>query len=111
MSSVAFKAAVASNDARALSQVKGIGKKTAERIIVELRDKVGIAAQWESNSEKHAPSPADAALNDAVLALIALGYKQVDAHKCVSTILAKSPSDRPAPSTDELVREALRNLL
>jgi Holliday junction DNA helicase RuvA len=111
MSSVAFKAAVASNDARALSQVKGIGKKTAERIIVELRDKVGIAAQWESNSEKHAPSPADAALNDAVLALIALGYKQVDAHKCVSTILAKSPSDRPAPTTDELVREALRNLL
>jgi Holliday junction DNA helicase RuvA len=111
MSSVAFKAAVASNDARALSQVKGIGKKTAERIIVELRDKVGIAAQWESNSEKHAPSPTDAALNDAVLALIALGYKQVDAHKCVSNILASSPSDRPAPTTDELVREALRNLL
>lgn len=111
MSALDFKAAVASNDAPALSKVKGIGKKTAERIIVELRDKVGIAAQWEANSQKNAPSPSDVALNDAVLALIALGYKQVDAHKCVSSILQSWPADRPSPTTDELVRESLRKLI
>ena len=105
------KSAVVAGDTVLLSKTKGIGKKTAERIIVELRDKVGIAAQWEANSQKNAPSPSDVALNDAVLALIALGYKQVDAHQCVSSILQSWPADRPSPTTDELVRESLRKLI
>lgn len=103
----AFKAAVVAGDTAALSRIKGIGKKTAERIVVELKDKVGIAAAWEAASSGHAPSAEEVKVNDAVLALIALGYKQVDALKAVRTATAKSP----AANTEELVTASLKLLL
>ena len=49
-----FKAAVVSNDLASLARIKGIGKKTAERVVVELKDKVGIAATWEAASAAQA---------------------------------------------------------
>ncbi|MEI6713696.1 MAG: Holliday junction branch migration protein RuvA [Verrucomicrobiota bacterium] len=103
-----FKAAVVASDIKSLSQVKGIGKKTAERIILELKDKVGIAAAWEAASENHAPSARDHEMNDAILALIALGYKQVDALKAVKAFTDSHPGGE-FPS-DALVREALKRL-
>ena len=103
-----FKAAVVKGDAALLSKTKGIGKKTAERIIVELKDKVGIAAAWEAASASHAPSPADVQLNDAVLALIALGYKQVDAHKAVRQVQEKAGG---TASTEDLIRQGLKLLI
>jgi Holliday junction DNA helicase RuvA len=107
MSVTNFKAAVVNGDAGLLAKIKGIGKKTAERIIVELKDRVGVAAAWEAASAAHAPSPEETQINDAVLALIALGYKQVDAHKAVKQVWEKSG---PAKSED-LVRGALKLLL
>lgn len=104
-----FKSAVIAGDAGLLSKTKGIGKKTAERIIVELKDKVGIAAAWEAASESHAPSAEETLVNDAVLALIALGYKQVDAHKAVKQMFDKG--DKSKHTTEELVRQALKSLL
>src|SRR6266850_464716 len=83
MNAVAFRGAVANGDVKALSQISGVGKKTAERIVVELRDKVGAAGAWEASSAKRALSPADQKINDAVLALMALGFKQVEAHESV----------------------------
>ena len=56
---------------------------------MELKDKVGIAAAWEAASAAHAPTPEEAQVNDAVLALISLGYKQVDAHKAVKAAQEK----------------------
>jgi Holliday junction DNA helicase RuvA len=103
-----FKAAVVANDAKSLSQVKGIGKKTAERIIVELKDKVGVAAAWEAASAEHAPSPQEVHVNDAVLALISLGYKQIDAHKAVKQVIEKQGGGQ---TSDELVRQSLKSLL
>ena len=103
----AFKAAVVAGDTAALSRIKGIGKKTAERIVVELKDKVGIAAAWEAASSGHAPSAEEVKVNDAVLALIALGYKQVDALKAVRTAETKLPS----ANTEELVTASLKLLL
>lgn len=103
-----FKAAVVAGDTKSLSQVKGIGKKTAERIIVELRDKVGVSAAWEAASSAHAPELRQLEMNDAMLALIALGYKQVDAHKAVKSVTDARPGEE-IPS-DELVREALKRL-
>src|SRR5438045_2260385 len=80
MSVTSFKSAVVSGATDAISKVKGVGKKTAERVVLELKDKVGVAAAWEAASAAHAPSAEEAHVNDAVLALISLGYKQVDAH-------------------------------
>lgn len=101
----AFRGAVANNDVKALSQISGVGKKTAERIVVELRDKVGQAGAWEAASAQRALSPDDQKINDAVLALMALGFKQIEAHDAVrtaQTILG------PNASVEDLVRACLK---
>lgn len=105
-----FKNAIVTNDVAALSKISGVGKKTAERMALELRDKLGVAATWEASSSSHAPSPVDLAINDAVLALIALGYKQVEAHKAIKAIY-KPAADGQPPLSEDLVRQALKILL
>lgn len=108
MSVTLFQAAVIANDIAALSRISGVGKKTAERIVVELKDKVGVAAEWEAASAKNAPNSTDAAAHDAVLALISLGYKQIDAHKAVKTVSAQSQNSPFSP--EDLIRNALKIL-
>lgn len=88
MNATAFRGAVANGDVKALSQISGVGRKTAERIVVELKDKIGAAGAWEASSDKRALSAADQKINDAVLALMALGFKQPDAHEAVRGALA-----------------------
>jgi len=105
MNAVTFRGAVANADIKALSQISGVGKKTAERIVVELRDKIGAAGAWEASSAQRALSPADQKINDAVLALLALGFKQVDAHNTVRQ--AQSALGAQA-TVEDLVRAALR---
>jgi Holliday junction DNA helicase RuvA len=83
MNATAFRGAVANGDVKALSQISGVGRKTAERIVVELKDKVGAAGAWEAASAQRGLSPEDQKLNDAVLALLALGFKQIEAHDAV----------------------------
>jgi holliday junction DNA helicase RuvA len=107
MSVTSFKDAVVNKAVDAISKVKGVGKKTAERIVLELKDKVGVAAMWEAASAEHAPSAEQVQVNDAVLALISLGYKQVDAHKAVKQALAADGEK----STEDLVRQALKLLI
>ena len=88
-----FKAAVVSSDIAAISRIKGVGKKTAERVVLELKDKVGVAAEWEAASA--ATRRANAIKRcDAVLALISLGYKQLEAHKAIKQCLAEAPGRR-----------------
>lgn len=105
MNVVAFKGAVANGDVKALSQINGVGKKTAERIVVELRDKVGKAGAWEATSAERALSPEDQKINDAILALMALGFKQVEAHDAIKASVEKLG---PTAGPDELVRASLR---
>ena len=71
---------------------------------LELKDKVGVAAAWEAASATHAPSPEEGHANEAVLALIALGYKQVDAHRIVHDLQQKNREK----SAEELVRGILK---
>ena len=75
--------------------------------MLELRDKLGVAATWEAASSSHAPTPEETAVSDAVLALISLGYKQVDAHKAVKQVY-KTGGEMPKP--EDLVRLALKIL-
>jgi Holliday junction DNA helicase RuvA len=105
MNAVSFRGAVANGDVKALSQISGVGKKTAERIVVELRDKIGAAGAWEASSAARSLSPADQKINDAVLALMALGFKQVDAH---DSIRASQAVLGPQAAVEDLVRAALK---
>jgi holliday junction DNA helicase RuvA len=100
-----FKACVATGDLVALSRIKGVGKKTAERIVVELRDKVGVAAAWQA-APGNVP-PLESHAMDAVLALVSLGYRQTDAQKAVHQFLAATPGEL---ATDIILRGALRAL-
>jgi holliday junction DNA helicase RuvA len=102
-----FKAAVVDSDTASIAKISGLGKKTAERIVLELKDKLGVAAAWEAASADKAPSAEARASNDAVLALIALGYKQVDAAKSVREVALKNKE----AGTEELVRLALKGLV
>lgn len=102
-----FKAAVVDSDIASIAKISGLGKKTAERIVLELKDKLGVAAAWEAASAEHAPTAEARAANDAVLALIALGYKQVDAAKAVREAALKNKE----AGTEELVRLALKGLV
>ena len=83
MNVTAFRGAVAGSDVKSLSQISGVGKKTAERIVVELRDKIGAAAAMEAASAKHGLAPDDQKTTDAMLALVALGFKQNEASDAV----------------------------
>jgi Holliday junction DNA helicase RuvA len=105
MNAIAFRGAVAKGDVKSLSQISGVGKKTAERIVVELRDKVGAAGAWEASSAQRALSPGDQKINDAVLALIALGFKQIDAHDAVRSAQSSLGVDA---SIEDLVRACLK---
>ncbi|PWU14763.1 MAG: Holliday junction branch migration protein RuvA [Verrucomicrobia bacterium] len=105
ISVTAFRGAVANGDVKALSQISGVGKKTAERMVVELRDKVGAAGAWEASSAARGLSPDDQKVNDAVLALIALGFKQIEAHDTVRKTQATLGSQA---TVEDLVRACLR---
>src|SRR5216117_587485 len=101
-----FKAAVVNSDITSLSKISGLGKKTAERIVLELKDKLGVAAAWEAASAAHAPTEEQSQANEAVLALIALGYKQIEAHKAVRDLQEKGE----AKSAEELVKLTLKKM-
>lgn len=105
MNPTAFRGAVAKGDVKALSQISGVGKKTAERIVVELKDKIGVVGAWEAASAQRALSPEDQKVNDAVLALIALGFKQAEAHDAVRRGLAVLGAEA---TVEDLVRACLK---
>jgi len=105
ISVTAFRGAVANADIKALSQISGVGKKTAERIVVELKDKIGAAGAWEASSAQRALSPEDQKVNDGVLALVALGFKQIEAH---DAIRKAQHSLGPQATIEDLVRACLR---
>jgi Holliday junction DNA helicase RuvA len=105
ISVTAFRGAVATGDLKSLSKISGVGKKTAERIVVELKDKIGMAGAWEAASAKHGLSSDEQRINDAVLALVALGFKQIDAHDSVREAQAVLGAQA---TVEELVRACLK---
>ena len=98
-----FKDAVVNDDAKTLATIKGLGKKTAERIILELKDKVGIAETWKPLEPGDSGSTTNHA-QEAELALLALGFKQADARKAITAAL----KEHPESSVEDLIRTSLR---
>jgi Holliday junction DNA helicase RuvA len=96
--------AIVRGDVALLSQCPGVGKKTAERLVVELKDKVGLEGPGVSVVASAVSSAAPSAASDAVAALIALGFKAADADKGVRAALTKLGAGATA---DQLVKAAL----
>ena len=99
-----LKAAIAQGDVKRLSSITGIGKKTAERIVIELRDRITAGEALEAVAGAVEPSPSDLRRRDAVLALVSLGYKQAEAVRMVTAAVPEAAEDL---SVEEIVRRAL----
>jgi Holliday junction DNA helicase RuvA len=88
-----------------------VGRKTAERIVLELKDKVGVTQAWQAATQaRQSDDPRQQAASDAVLALIALGYKQAEAQKAVQALIKEGKVGNDANAAQQLLREALRQL-
>lgn len=105
MSPELLRGAIARSDVALLAKCPGIGKKTAERLVIELKDKVGLPAGSQASAPGE-PTPAaePSAFQDAVASLMTLGYKPADADKLVRKASAASGADA---SVEELLRKAL----
>jgi Holliday junction DNA helicase RuvA len=97
-----LKTALIESNVKRLSSIPGIGKKTAERIIVELRDKFSASEALETLAGSDDQPVGDVRLRDAALALISLGYKQDDARKMVKALKLEAGT-----SVEDLIRMAL----
>ncbi len=96
---------IATNDVKGLSAVKGLGKKTAERIILELREKVGkidLSKEKVLKEEKVVLSTDD---EDAIIALMSLGFTKAE---CVTAI--KDAKAQGAKTIEELISFAIKNI-
>ncbi len=102
-----FKAAVARGDEKMLKSVSGIGPKTASRLIVELKERIGLAPGYEAISRELEPTEEQKRLYDAALALIKLGYTQAAAQKALRRALEKMEGET---TLEELVKRALKNV-
>lgn len=99
---------VVAGDAKGLQRVKGVGGKTAERLCLELRDRIaqlGLTAgiQDSGNAGPVTTTSANAALEDAVAALVTLGFQEADARKRADKALSGG-----AGNTEDLIKAVLR---
>ncbi len=97
---------IAQGDSTKLCSIKGVGKKTAERIILELKDRVGEMAG--SQTTTGIPIQPGIAIGDAVEALVALGFGKNEAEAAVKRALDELRLDSANVHSGEIVREALR---
>ena len=99
---------IASGNEAALTTVKGIGSKTAQRVIVDLKGKVKTVAGKTDGSDAFAAGHAGVA-EEAVAALVMLGFQRTASQKAVQTILKKSQG-KPAPAIEQIIKTALKML-
>jgi Holliday junction DNA helicase RuvA len=104
-----FLASISREDLSTLVRIPGIGRKTAERLIIEMRD---VISKWKyvSESSKASGNITSSCLNDnvydATCALVALGFKQQDVSRAISKIV----SDNNEITTESLIKIALKNM-
>lgn len=106
MDGQSFARAVRGGDLSALTAMPGVGKKTAERLLIEMRDRVSNWHNGEGDPADGAPiaAPAQDKLSDAEAALVALGYKPAEAARLVTAVDSDTITD-----SEELIRLALRS--
>ena len=105
MDIISFVRCVQTEDSGALSALPGLGKKTAERLIVEMRDKVlNFVGETTPDRERPLGGDSSGSIDDAISGLIALGYKPQNASKYVRQIETKGLT------SEGIIREVLRAL-
>ena len=97
-------AAIATQDVKRLSAVKGLGKKTAERIILELREKVTLSESQTASVGVPLPSVTSGD-EDAVVALMTLGFTRAESEKAISRARADG-----ATSVEDIIMRALKGM-
>ena len=102
MSAEDFSRCIMEGDSKALTQLPGVGKKTAERLVVELKDRLEKSDSVKLPGQGPIEKVQDNPVNDAVSALISLGYKAQQASQMVRTV------DVEGKSTEEIIRAALQ---
>lgn len=105
MSADDFALCVHNNDIATLVKLPGVGKKTAERLLIEMRDKMGDIDTTEAGIAKARRGAQPDIAAEAESALIALGYKPADAAKIISRVADENVSD-----AGELIRLALKSM-
>lgn len=99
-----FAACINAGDSGQLTRLPGVGKKTAERLIVEMRDRLPQYLQetHKQSGKTSSGNPADKAAEDAISALIGLGYKPQEASRYVLAVADSSKS------SEDIIRDALK---
>jgi len=102
-----FKGAVVAGDVDLISTIHGIGRKTAERLILELKDKITLLPRIREEAGKSGLNQADDKVADVMRALLSLGYRQGPAHKALTGALSGAEPDWPV---ERLLKESLKFL-
>lgn len=97
---------IATGDDKMLKQVKGIGLKTAQRIIVDLSDKIKTCGSGSASSAPAGSPKADDTADSAIAALTMLGFQQAASAKVVTAIMRENPS----LSVEAIIKEALKRI-
>ncbi len=109
MSTDDLRFAILGEDAKAIARAPGIGAKTAQRLIIELKDKISLEDAFEqklaNQGKKAEKSPATGVKNEAILALTSLGYSQSEALQVLSGIEIKEDS-----AVEDVLKEALKQM-
>ncbi len=103
-----LNSAVLSEDAAAIAKAPGIGRKTAQKVILELKDKLSLQEAFEQKLSQDTPAQASAdpqTAQEAAQALIALGYGRAEAWKAVRQV-----PDKEGMDVEELLRAALKRM-
>ncbi|MCB9799455.1 MAG: Holliday junction branch migration protein RuvA [Candidatus Omnitrophica bacterium] len=103
-----LKKAIAAGSVEVLKGVPGIGRKTAERIIVELREKMALEGGSEDSEESVSGSSSSRLIEDSIQALVALGYKRPNAKKAIDKVMQQHSAAEL--SIEELIRASLQQV-
>lgn len=100
--------AIITGDVQLLTGIPGVGKKTAQRIVLELKDKIEEVGEVQKVEEFAAASPqVQDKWNEAIQALLSLGYRQADARKSVNKVSRNHPDNLPV---EDIIKLALKEV-
>ncbi len=105
-----FYSHVLNEDVDALVQVPGVGQKTAQRIILELRDRIGVGRKKGGRQKAGSQRAPSTVAEEAVYALMALGYMRAEAEEAANEALGSVQAGAPGASVEEIITRALRSM-